>query len=72
MRNSTVMSGSVHDINLMSRFYELFTHSDDMKSLEKLRGLYSSPNTKIMRWAMQVACMGVTRNAYGVLVGIRE
>jgi len=56
----------------MSIFYELFTHSDDMKSLEKLRGLYSSPNTKIMRWTMQVACIGATRNACGILVGIHE
>jgi len=72
VRNSTVMSNSVHHFNLMSIFYELFIHPDDKKSLVKLRGLYSSPNTQIMRRARQVACIEVTRNIYGVVVGIHE
>jgi hypothetical protein len=45
---------------------------------EELNGLYSLPNimrvikSRRMRWAGHVACMGVGRGVYGVLVGKPE
>jgi hypothetical protein len=45
---------------------------------EELHNLYSSPNiirmikSRRMRWARHVACMGVKRNAYRILVGKPE
>jgi hypothetical protein len=43
---------------------------------EELHGLYSSPSIVIkarrMRWVGHVACMGVVRGAYNILVGKPE
>ena len=42
---------------------------------DELNDLYSSPNivrviiSRIMRWAVRVACMGKMRRVYGVLLG---